>query len=415
MSSLRILQFSDAHLDSPLSSTKLRLPPEKRKSMRAEIMRKIRQLPDLVKSHGVDAVLCPGDLWEDEAVKMETAAELFEVFESLRVPVVIAPGNHDYFHALSYYARGHFERKVGRPFPKNVHVFTASNIEPLTIEGWRSDVVFYGSCFTEADSVGRHPAFTGSAVDKSKINIALVHGSLIDVPLFAADLGRRDQTYSFSTKDILQSDYDYVALGHYHAYSQVEAKGGRIRAAYSGVLVSRSLDETRDHFVIIAEVEAGGVAPANWHLERVDTRRILELRVALDPEVRSVGEILRRIREAFDHEGVGREDIVYVRLQGQLATEFERYELDERELEAHCWHAVVDWSEVEPAYDLEAIRNDSASSKVLLGQFLAAMDRAEEEAQRLRDSRRLEIIREARLLGLDALHGKEIQLRYAVD
>ncbi len=413
MKPLRFLQFSDVHLDSPLGSTKLRLPPEKRKRLQSDIMQTLRKLPDLVRDAEVEVVLCPGDLWEEEAIRMETAAELFEILGSMEVPVVITPGNHDYFHPLSYYARAHFERKVGRPHPPNVHIFTSSSMEQLTLENWREDVVFHGACFIHSAVIGTHEAFVAPRIVKGKLNVALVHGSQVDSTYLAADRTRRDEAPSFSSRDILASGYDYVALGHYHAYSKVEDSHNRIRAAYSGVFLSRGLDEMRDHFVIIGQIEPGGVPLSSWELKRLDPHRIVDVEVELDPHVRTQGEIIERIRKAFEQHEVGSNDIAYVRLRGQVAPEFELFELDERLLEPYCWHVVVDWNEVERGYDIESIRHDVSMAQTVVGQFVLRMEELEKAAAK--DSNRLEIIRLARMMGLDALHGKEVRLRHALD
>jgi DNA repair exonuclease SbcCD nuclease subunit len=415
LKALRFLQFSDVHLDSPLGSTKLRLPPEKRRRLQADILQTLRRVPELVREACADVVLCPGDLWEEEAIRMESAAELFEIFASVGVPVIIAPGNHDYFHPLSYYDRAHFQRKVGRAHPPNVYIFTGTAMATLCLEHWRDDVVFHGSCFTRSTALGSHEAFIAPKVVKDKLNIALVHGSQVDSPFPAADRIRRDETPSFCSRDIVMSGYDYVALGHYHAYSKVEDGQGRIRAAYSGVFVARGLDETRDHFVIVGEVQPGGVASASWELVRVDPHRIVDIEVELDPQVRSQGEILTRILAAFEQHEVCPQDIVYVRLTGQVASEFEMFALDERPLEQHCWHAVVDWGDVERGYDVDALRHDVSAAKTVVGQFVARTDEIEATARTRRNEGELEIVRLARMIGLDALHGKEIRLRHALE
>ncbi|MCX7624755.1 MAG: metallophosphoesterase [Candidatus Sumerlaeaceae bacterium] len=415
MKPVRFLQFSDVHLDSSLTHTKLKLTPMKREQWRRDIMRAVRRLPEVVKDKAVDVVLCPGDLWEEESVRAETATELFEILEGLGVPVVIAPGNHDYFHPLSYYDRDHFETRLGKKFPANVHVFTSKSMETLALPELGGEVVFHGSCFTENHAVGRHPAFGSRSAETGKLNIALVHGSLIDIPVFGLDTKRHEETAHFSRRDILDSGYDYVALGHYHAYSLVEDSKGYIRAAYSGVLVARGLDETRDHFVIVGEVGHGGVSPSKWERFCLDKRHIHDIEVELDAEVRSEGEIVHRIRRKLHEEGVTKDDIVYVRLKGQIHPQFERWSVDEREFDSLCWHIVVDWSSVEAGYDLESLKLGATSKKEVLGEFLNKIDQAEAEALAANDLERVEIIREARQIGLDALHGKEVRLRYEID
>jgi len=412
---LRFLQFSDAHLDSSLGSSKLNLPQNKRRELRADIMKAMHRLPGLVDQYDVEVVLCPGDLWEDEAVLAETASEVFEIFASLQVPVIIAPGNHDFYHPLSYYSREHFSDILSRTFPDNVHVFTQAEMRALELPEWRSDVTFYGLCYTAAAQEGVHPAFAVREVDPEKINVALVHGSLIDVPVFAEDKAKRNAAQSFSTDDILASPYDYVALGHYHAYSDCRGAEGRIRAAYGGIPVARGLDETEDHFIVVGEIAKGGVAPASLELVSVDPHRIMKLEVELDPTVDNPAKIVQRIREAIKTAGAGRQDIVYAALCGEVSPSFKSYQVDERDFEKDCWHIAIDWKGVAPGYDLDALRSDVAAAKTVIGQFVARLDQLEQEAEAAGDAARAELVREARIFGLDALHGKELRLRYALE
>ncbi len=411
---LRFLQFSDAHLDSPLYSTRLRYPPEKRQRLRQEMMAALEKIPDLVQRHNVEVVLCPGDLWEDECVQMDTAVELFRILGSLNVPVLIAPGNHDYYHPMSYYSRDYYRDRTGHSLPEHVYIFTSAEPKSLQIPGWRNDVVFHGSCYVRNSEDGSHPSFSVSVDDPEKLHVALVHGSLLDFPNGNEEAPEAGEAVSFSTADILASPFDYVALGHYHRYQDVTDAKGRIRAAYSGIPVARGLDETRDHFILVGTVEKHGVDRSQLRHLRVDPHRILEIDGFVEGEVLTHQDLVREIVRILDDWGVTPKDIVFVRLQGLVHRNFNIREFDPTPLSGRCWHIAVDLEGLEPDYDLDAILKDAASGKTVIGQFVQRMNELEREAKESGDLERLAVVREARRIGLDVLHEKGVRLPYAL-
>lgn len=413
MKPVRFLQFSDAHLGSRLGSSKLRLPRPKQAHLRRDMISALHRLPELVEKYGVDVVLCPGDLWEDESIPRELAIELFRIFAELAPrPVVIAPGNHDHYHVMSYYHAPYFRESTGEPWPSNVVVFPTERPARLTLSHWRPDVDLYGSRFERSSGTGIHPAFSVGIERPEAISIALVHGALLDTPLSLVGKGGREETPWFSRADILNSGFDYVALGHYHSFLTVEDRDGNIRAAYGGIPVARGLDEVREHYILVGTIAKGGVDPSTLVCENVDPRRIHRLEVELDPSVRTQKDVVTRIRHAMEEARVAPTDIVYAELVGRLARDFQSFDVDEREFEERCFHFVCDWERVTPDYDVEALRRDPAAQKTVLGRFVTEMDKLEDGAAATPEERA--IVQLARRLGLDALHGKEPRVDHAL-
>ena len=94
---MKLLHASDFHLDSPLSG----LPAEKCAQRRGELREIPARLAKLARDEGVDLVLLPGDLFDGGRVYPETVRALARALGDMGVPVFIAPGNHDYYHAKS--------------------------------------------------------------------------------------------------------------------------------------------------------------------------------------------------------------------------------------------------------------------------------------------------------------------------
>ena len=69
-----------------------------------------RGIGDVVRRERVDAVLLAGDTYDSNRVPAEVVEQTVEWFESLDVPVVILPGNHDCYDQRSAYLRPSFAR-----------------------------------------------------------------------------------------------------------------------------------------------------------------------------------------------------------------------------------------------------------------------------------------------------------------
>src|SRR5947208_296508 len=124
MTTLRFLQFSDLHLECSLAGSKLRLPEGKRARIRRDLIVALKRIVEIAVSENVQAVLCPGDVWDDESVSFETAATFFDVMRELDpIPVFIAPGNHDPYTSFSFYNAACYERRAGTSHPPNVVIF----------------------------------------------------------------------------------------------------------------------------------------------------------------------------------------------------------------------------------------------------------------------------------------------------
>jgi len=407
--SVRFLQFSDLHLDSRLGSSRLCLPAEKRRIRHRETLRFLSTLPDLMREHRVQVVLCPGDLWDEESVSLETVTHLFDAFERLApVPVIIAPGNHDFYHDCSYYHPAYYERKTGRRHPPNVRIFTSPVVESLCIPEL-PHVDFYGCCFERnVPQTERVLAGLQRLNHPDKLNVLLLHGSLDDRLAVQRSVGK-DFTNPFSREELLASPFDYVALGHYHRYITIAASNGYVRGAYSGIPLARGLDETDEHYVLVGEIRKGGVPQTEFKEIAVDSRRIWRITVALDPSVTNSRAAFERIAAEFRRLGVGTDDMVFVELEGLIHPDTEAFFFESQDFDSLCFHAVVDQSKLEPDYDVDSILIDEVSSKQVVGQFVRQM---KEEIEFATDDRQRQILGAALFYGLDALNGKPIRRRY---
>ena len=110
---VKLIHGADFHLDSPFAG----LTPEQAARRRGEQRELLERLGQLARDRGAELVLLAGDLLDGRQTYRETAQALAQSLGSMPCPVLIAPGNHDYFSIKSLYA--------ALEWPDNVHIFTA--------------------------------------------------------------------------------------------------------------------------------------------------------------------------------------------------------------------------------------------------------------------------------------------------
>lgn len=212
---IKILHSADWHLGAPLQCR-----DDAQSRLLRENLEKIPQkLARLCRERGCQMMVLSGDV-TDGVGDPETARHLREVFAELKIPVFIAPGNHDYICADSLWLR--------QAWPDNVHIFTGNEITCVTLP--ELDCAVYGGAFTQMDCPGLLENFR--AESDCRYTVGVFHGDPTQVsspynPVTAAQ--------------VRASGLDYLALGHIH-------KGGSFRAdktlcAWPGCPMGRGFDE----------------------------------------------------------------------------------------------------------------------------------------------------------------------------
>lgn len=219
---MKLLHAADFHLDSPLSG----LSAEKSALRWRELREVPARLARLAREENVDLVLLPGDLFdggrifEGPQATPEAIHALLQALEEMAAPVFIAPGNHDYFHQRSPYA------KV--PWPDNVHIFTQPELQGVELTGLHCTV--HGCAFTAAHRED-DPIAGFTAPGDGNIHLLCVHG----------EVGKQGSYAPIAPESLENSGVDYAALGHIHAARS--GRAGKTLWAYPGCPEGRGFDE----------------------------------------------------------------------------------------------------------------------------------------------------------------------------
>ena len=241
---LKMLHSADWHLDAPF----LGLSQEQRQFLK-NAQRKIpEKVTDLCRREGCDLMLLAGDLFDGEPSR-ETVQMLKKELERAGVPVLIAPGNHDYCAPGSPW--------VEESWPENVHIFTGK-LESVPLPGL--DCRIYGAGFQSMDCLGLLEGLHIQGTER--YHIGVFHGD----PIY-----KKSPYNPISVSQVKQSDLHYLALGHIHKAGAFRA--GSTFCAWPGCPMGRGWDETGDKGVCIVTLRDQAQVKA----VSLDLPRFLEL------------------------------------------------------------------------------------------------------------------------------------------
>lgn len=215
---IKILHCADLHIGAELSFLK-----NKARSRKAEVLNTLSNITSMCRVQGTELLIIAGDLFDSNHIDSATLTAVKEMFAAIPETIVaVAAGNHDYFAVDSPYSDD--------DWPSNVIIIYKKF---STIELPQKNLRLCGSSF-----LGSYQENCGKelkAVDDDMINILVYHGELVT----ENQTGRYNP---ISVKDIENSGFDYVALGHVHSATPL-MKAGNTTYAYSGTPDGNGFDE----------------------------------------------------------------------------------------------------------------------------------------------------------------------------
>lgn len=337
---MRLLIFSDLHLDAPFVWAGRELARARRQALRDTLCR----ISELAQSEQVNAVLCAGDLYEHDRFTPDTRVFLRDAFAKLEpTPVFLAPGNHDWFGEQSLY------RQVD--WSANVHVFTAARLTPVELTDgltlWGA-----GHC-APANTDGFFDG--GFSVDRGGVNLGLFHGSERSEFRWQED-GKAPHA-QFSARQIPASGLDHAFCGHFHTPKDAEWH------TYPGNPDPLTFGETGERGAVIADIACDGTTTRTRH--RVAVSEVHDRTVDLTGVTHS-GEV----RERVAAEVKALSGVVRVTLTGEVEPEVDVRLSDIDSGWDHLEALVARRGSIAVAYDLDELR----SEKSVRGEFIRLVE-----------------------------------------
>ena len=404
---VKFLHLADLHLDRPLAGGRLKLPYEKAGRRAREQREILARAVELARDEEAGLILIAGDLWEEDSLAPDTVPFVTQTLGRAGLPVVIAPGNHDYYSPASHYSSDITSARFGRGWPENVHIFQTydfSHYCPPGLEG----VSVTGLAYLTNKAVQTRALSRRLEVPQADIRICLLHGSRDDyLP------PGKDRTLPFSDAELLTQPFDYTALGHYHSRSHISDDVGKVRAAYPGATCALTADETGPHGVLIGVIEAGGITPSELVFHELDPRQIHRLKVDISG-LQHIQAVEKRISEELTNSGVRSQDMALVELEGTYPQGSRLTFGDDFPGDA-CFHLRIDSSAVRPEWELDEVEKQPLEAvrppRTTEGIFRMRLRQMIGEAAEKGDQEEVTRLQNALFYGLDALHSRPITPR----
>ena len=279
---MKILHTSDLHIGSPLTS---RLSQDKVRERKGELLTNFERMIEEAVYQRVSLFIIAGDLFDTSKITKSTAERVIgAISRSPSIDFLYLSGNHEK-NALT---------ESGVTLPENLKLFG---------EGWT--YFDYGEVCVAGRSEIAAGMFTSLELDYRKTNIVVLHGALADGKTGGEIIGRRE----LEGKHI-----DYLALGHYHTYSEHKIDDTGI-AVYAGTPEGRGFDEVGQKGFVIIEADGRHAR----HTFRPFARRTLRIIDVDLTDADGRGEVDHRVDSALS--GIPHTDLVRVRLCGKRAPE----------------------------------------------------------------------------------------------
>ena len=396
--SLKFLHLADLHLGCSFIGGRLRLPVEKARIRESEQQQVLARAIDFAAEQEVELILIAGDLWEETGLGRDLVAFVMETLAGARAPVVIAPGNHDFYAPGSHYSDEIARLMTGKPWHDKIYIIRSYEFAGFEIPDLPG-VSITGAAYHSRQSDEVRPLGKPLGNHNSDINICIFHGTR-DGNLPPGKL----RTLPFSDEELLSQSFDYTALGHFHTQALIADRDGRVRAAYPGSSFALAVDEEGPHGCLVGTIRKGGVHPAEIALEPFDPRRIYRIRIDVTG-LKNSAEVERDIADNLIRQKVRKDDMALVELAGFFPCE-QKLQFSDRFLSAHCFHLEVDASSVKPEWDIAGIDIEHARTTEEL--FKVRLKSLIDQAQAEKDGIAAARLKNALYYGLDALHNQPI-------
>lgn len=350
----KFLHTGDIHLDSAFAAN---FDIRGAQQRRGEVMRCVSDI--IKKAADVDILLIAGDLFESDEVSADTVSFLKRKFAEIPdTRIFISAGNHDPYNAKSVYAK--------EDFGANVHIFSGKG-EYVSIPEIKSRV--WGVSFTDKNSTDINlPVLSDFDFDDDVTddvtddfcNILLVHG----------DLYNSASTYNPISRDYLERcGFDYVALGHIHARTEINKINGTY-FAYCGAPEGRGFDECGDMGCYIGDIQKGCVSA---EFKRTCIRRMFRLEADLT-NAEDKEHCIEIVKNLIDSNGET-SDLYRIILTGRVVPDIVNVDLIKSTL-CDIYHYIEVRDETVPDFDVDKISDENS----IRGEFIRILQNKKDVA-----------------------------------
>lgn len=226
---IKLVHCADIHLGSEPTFLK-----SKATLRGEELLLTFEKLIDFCQMEKVDILLIAGDLFESNNISDRYIKSVISAFAKIPDTIIaICGGNHDPITLdCAFY---------NNTLSDNVIIFSDFQTYRFPARGF----MISGA------------GFTSSAQSSTNFHNKKAEGNLINIGIFHGDIYSSESDKNpISVSDIENSDYDYIALGHIHARTEI-IRHDNVFYAYSGCLEGRGFDEVGKKGFYYGEIGKG--------------------------------------------------------------------------------------------------------------------------------------------------------------
>lgn len=304
---MRFVHTSDLHLGRKLAQMSLEQDSEYL----------LRQLTDLVKRSGSQALVVAGDIYESPNPS-EAAVRLWDRFitgmAELHIPVLVVSGNHDSGARLSVgsnlialsgiHIAGELRGRLRPVVIDGVNFWLVPFVRPTDVRAWAAEQGLDAGLVINYETALRLVLDTARATDDflQRPNVCVAHQFITNAGVSPQQSD--SERLSLGTLDNVDyrvfEGFDYVALGHIHGPQHI----GREEVRYAGSPLKLSSSEIRQNksFVVVGIKREDGETQVKYRLVPCEPLRDFR------KEHGSVEELVRKAKEEDDRE---REDFIH--------------------------------------------------------------------------------------------------------
>ena len=353
---MKIMHMADLHLDSAFSG----FGKDKADARRALLRDCFIDALALAKERGVKLVLIAGDLFDTPFCTANTRKAIFDAIADFENPVVIAPGNHDYYNKNGTYA--------DKTLPENAFVFSSDELGRFDFDELGVSVIGYA--FT-SDRYEENPLASDVPLSSENVNILCAHG----------DLGAPLSKYApISPNAIARCGFAYAALGHVHNAPSL-IKAGNTLVGYSGFVQGRSFDELGEGGAYIVDVDLNTKSAT---AERINLSKLTYEIEKVDITACSSDEdVIKAITGVIERGGYGEKNALRVCLTGAIPS---HYKPDTKRMEAESAFSSLALIQVRDEsvanLDLEYLERDMTVKGEVYRRLLPSLNSADENERK---------------------------------
>lgn len=400
------LQISDLRLGST-TSLSLHLSPSQRQERLEESLEALRRAMNFAKEKSMDAILIPGNLFDQTNVTARTVGAIQRIFAAASpLPIYVCPGAIDPLSRNSFYLEDVLNSRGLDDWTANVHIFRGPGLQTTSLTEKNN---------VRISAVPRHLNDVDGGAELKLPPLEEHDRGALNVLLYPLSANYIDSSLSDDdfSEMIGQPDFSYTALSGLLNQSRSRSEEGRVVAAATGTFSAQTAKESGARIGLSADLARKLPGRLELQLEPIefDPRRIINLNMDLStiaPE-----QWTRQLESDLIACGIREQDILLFNLSGSYPAGHEQNLVQQIREKTFFHIRCGDTSRPDYLANLSSENKVEHSLIEHLNALFAEANRSAGAGEKGNDDDELAIIDDALYFGLEALREGRVTLRNA--